>query len=752
MDRPPHGKAKGDNSKWVGGGIIALIVIAGMLLGVAAASPVALVVVLRDGAKAGSIVLAATGLGLGLLRVSRLGECPPRWRLLAAAGLGLGATALLVLGLGVLGILYRGVWIGLLIVFAAVGLLQLRSIKWRNGDGSEGGDDKAWMKWLWLGAMAFGALALLAGTMPPGTLWPEEGNGYDVLEYHLGVPREYLEAGRVSYLPHNIYSNFPFNVEMLYLLAMVLHGEAVGAALTANLLNVMLGMLAVAAVWLAGREYGRGSGVIAGLMAASCPFIVYLSGVAYVENGMLMFAALGVAAMLRAGRLPSRKDARSLVEETAPASSRCHTDGRISQHHTSRWAGGCRWAALAGVFAGLACGCKYTAIPAVLVPLGLASLGCGLARRPRNPALPVVFLLAATVTFAPWLIKNVVMTGNPVFPLARGVFGERAGVWNDDGAARWHEGHLPAPEDRPWPRRLGRLWSEVLGSKLFGPVLVLALVAGGIGGLRQCGRRLIIHGGSAPALSRCHTPSDHPRAGGSAELVEEAGWGTVFDSCWLMLIIGIAAWTGWTHLQGRFSIALIVPAAVIVGRFWQSLRQSTTRAIGLAIIIGALAVNGYTAHMLLAGGPVSFLQVGVFGRTDVVTDDQHLSKLNGLLAKGEKILMVGDARRFYLGRGADYCVVFNRNPFAEAAASLSPEGLMEWLRLHQYRWVYVDWIEMHRLRTTRYGFWASVDKELFGRLTAVGLRPVEDFEIPGRRTKYATLFEVVRSDQTEGPR
>ena len=41
---------------------------------------------------------------------------------------------------------------------------------------------------------------------------------FDVLEYHLQGPKEYFQAGRIAFLPHNVYTNMPFGVEMLHLL------------------------------------------------------------------------------------------------------------------------------------------------------------------------------------------------------------------------------------------------------------------------------------------------------------------------------------------------------------------------------------------------------------------------------------------------------------------------------------------------------------------------------------------------------
>ena len=48
---------------------------------------------------------------------------------------------------------------------------------------------------------------------------------FDVLEYHLQGPKEYFQAGKIAFLPHNVYTNMPFNVEMLHLLAMEVMGD-----------------------------------------------------------------------------------------------------------------------------------------------------------------------------------------------------------------------------------------------------------------------------------------------------------------------------------------------------------------------------------------------------------------------------------------------------------------------------------------------------------------------------------------------
>ena len=63
-------------------------------------------------------------------------------------------------------------------------------------------------------------------------------------------------------------------------------------------------------------------------------------------------------------------------------------------------------------------------------------------------------------------------------------------------------------------------------------------------------------------------------------------------------------------------------------------------------------------------------------------------------------------------------------------------------------YVYVDWLEMDRLRSTRYGFWPSVDVGLFQRLYTAGLRPIEQFSLDENHPPYATLYAVPPALQT----
>jgi hypothetical protein len=70
-----------------------------------------------------------------------------------------------------------------------------------------------------------------------------------------------------------------------------------------------------------------------------------------------------------------------------------------------------RWLILAGLAFGLAAGSKYTALPAAVAGLAFIALLC----RPRPRAVAAV-LVAFAAPAAFWYVRNLVITGNPVFP------------------------------------------------------------------------------------------------------------------------------------------------------------------------------------------------------------------------------------------------------------------------------------------------------------------------------------------------
>ena len=301
----PNSAKSADLSSGPGLGPLAALVLL-TLAPVGVISHFALLTMLLDGGAALAVLVPAALTGLWLVPWRATSELPLRWHILLGAALGIGLLGLLVLGLGVSGALEREVWILLTALMSVAGVVRLWMLL-RAPRASARADEVAAkhhdtqsnsspeppvrpaLNYAWLITAPFLVIALLAATHAPGFLWQEEGFAYDVLEYHLQTPKEYYQAGHISYLPHNVYANFPAQVEMLYLLGMVLSGEDVEAGVTAQLIHTILALLTVYAAWVAGREWSQVAGLVCALTLATAGWLPYLCGLAYVENGLLLF-------------------------------------------------------------------------------------------------------------------------------------------------------------------------------------------------------------------------------------------------------------------------------------------------------------------------------------------------------------------------------------------------------------------------------------------------------------------------------
>ena len=139
-------------------------------------------------------------------------------------------------------------------------------------------------------ALPFLLLILLGAMLPP---WD-----FDVREYHLQVPKEWYQAGRIGFLPHNVYGNMPLGAEMHALLGMVLMpgerswwwGALAGKTVIAGFAPLTaLGLLA------AGRRFVTpGAGVIAALVYLSVPWVVHVSQAGLIEGAVACYLFLAV--------------------------------------------------------------------------------------------------------------------------------------------------------------------------------------------------------------------------------------------------------------------------------------------------------------------------------------------------------------------------------------------------------------------------------------------------------------------------
>jgi hypothetical protein len=521
-------------------------------------------------------IAAAVGTGawlLGFFRVTGPGEDEsPLLRFATSAGLGLGLFSLIVLALGLSGWLDRATSIALLALGLSAGAMHIYrshrskpfNLKWFEHDAGWG--------WLGLLCVPFAGIMTAGAMMPPYFLWsPGEPHGYDVVEYHLQVPREWFELGRIVPLHHNVFSFFPFNVELHYLLAMHLRGGPWAGMYLAQFMHGAMIALAVAAACgfatNANRTATRTISPILVLIAMSTtPWLAQLGAIAYDEGGFLLFGTLAIGWAMLALRHPQRRIRRF---------------------------------ARAGVMAGLACGCKLTALPEVLLAIGAASLVLLFTQSnpdKESPARrllgPAAFGLAGLLVFSPWLIRTCAWSGNPVFPELPSLLGR--GHFSEVQIERWHRAHSAQPAQQPLMARLRAFGTETFASWQFGYLLLPLACLSIILGWKHADVRFL----------------------------------------GALLFMLAVFWTGFTHLQSRFFILAVPIGALLIARL--------PRYVGLAIC--AQAIIGFA---LLHPEFINRMKPVALGVEDY---SWALPAAAENVPTNEPLTLVGDARAFFYQR------------------------------------------------------------------------------------------------------
>ena len=138
--------------------------------------------------------------------------------------------------------------------------------------------------------LPFLLLILLGAMLPP---WD-----FDVREYHLQVPKEWYQAGRIGFLPHNVYGNMPLGAEMHALLGMVwMPGERNWwwGALAGKTVIAGFAPLTALGLLAAGRRFVTpGAGVVAALVYLSVPWVVHISQAGLIEGAVACYLFLAV--------------------------------------------------------------------------------------------------------------------------------------------------------------------------------------------------------------------------------------------------------------------------------------------------------------------------------------------------------------------------------------------------------------------------------------------------------------------------
>ena len=342
------------------------------------------------------LLVSALSVGIGALYLRRIETDGPLERLAFAAPLGLGTLSLVILALGLFHQANApALWGGVLLVGGSLSIFGYRS--WpresRQSAPSKSGP---------LGLLIAAAFGLLGIATLCGALAPPGGAEWDALAYHLAVPKDYLREGRIYYVPYDHHSNFPFLIQMHYLLML-----SAGSVAGAKLVHWLCGALLVLSVAAFSRRYFRGSEAVGAALVAGSPLVVWESTTAYIDLGSALFTWLAFYALVNSSA--ARRDGASV-----------------------------RWLVVSAVLMGFALGTKATVLGFWgMCLLGILGWNLITERRWAKETLPHAILWASISLGigAAWYVKTFLYTGNPVYPFAYSVFGGR--YWSVQDAAQY---------------------------------------------------------------------------------------------------------------------------------------------------------------------------------------------------------------------------------------------------------------------------------------------------------------------------
>jgi hypothetical protein len=508
------------------------------------------------------------------------------------------------------------------------------------------------------------------------------------------VPKEFFQCGRIVFLPHNVYGNMPLGPQMLSLLAMVLCGDWWTGALAGKTVTALFVPLTGLALFAAGRRlFCRSAGVAAALVYVSTPWLLRVSNLGLVEGVYAFYLFLSVYALILWRHPGGRGDRGSRTGAVAPVAV------QVEQTPAARgFPGKSPMLLLAGFMAGGAASCKYPAVVFVVVPLAAYIF---LARRRPDWRSVGIYLLATLLGCGPWFVKNLVLTGNPVYPLAYAVFGGE--TWTAEKDQKWRAAHDPedfSPGDaaRRW---VGVLFRSEWLSPLIMPLAALSLLAG-----RQ--RRLVM---------------------------------------WLWIYFGyvIASWWLLTHRIDRFWIPSLPVVALLAGLGATWTAAALWRRVLVPTLLLALAVS----FLFAIGGPGGYNRYFVSYerlRTSAERVDPWHRFLNEHVPPGHTVLVVGDAQVFDLATPVIYSTVFDDCAFERILKGRSAAELHAWLVDNRISHVYVHWGEIARYRAPgNYGFTDFVQPSVFHMLVQRGVLALREPPIEGHPGQVYVVLELPAS-------
>jgi len=212
----------------------------------------------------------------------------------------------------------------------------------------------------------------------------------DALIHHLAIPKLYLRHGGMFEIPAFSYSYYPMNLDLLYLVSLYFKND-----ILPKFIHFAFALATVSMIYqYLKRQINTQYALLGSLFFLSIPIIVCQSSTVYVDLGLVCFLFAAITYLFQ------------WIKD----------DFKF------------KYFIVSAVFCGLALGTKYNGLIGLLllglfVPFVYARYHSGdSSHTGKALGYSAGYIFIALIVFSPWMIRNVIWTGNPVYPLYQSVF------------------------------------------------------------------------------------------------------------------------------------------------------------------------------------------------------------------------------------------------------------------------------------------------------------------------------------------
>ncbi|MCE5301059.1 MAG: hypothetical protein LLG37_09365 [Spirochaetia bacterium] len=455
---------------------------------------------------------------------------------------------------------------------------------------------------------------------------------YDSLVYHLGCASQYIERGGIVNMPYNIFSYFPQLATMNYLFFLLLSSE-----LSVKLFIFISAVMTLCAVYALTAKL-KGSGRTALLLTLTSPLFFLAATRAGTELYLVFFTILLFMVLL-------------------------------GEEHI-----GTDRAIIAAVLAGGLISVKYNAVIIYGFFLLLA-VRMYLKKRMKLKGLPAFAVIPAAVV-TPYLIRNYIYTGDPVYPFLTAWFNVPAGLARDASSYVAHvAGFGPG---KGLPDLLSSLWTTVFNRELYGgdimsPVMAAALILAVFSGIKRI---------------------------------------------WPLTVFIIVYYISWFYSGQvlRFLLPAEATAMILAGVIYSGVKSNAKVWAAAAFITVQALTCVYFAERYLE--PFS-LFTGSRGAYIASKADYYPAAefLNNHRKEGKTALILGDARMFYYKLPVTAYTVFNHRAVLDDFDFAAQEQFIAGLKKRRVGYVVINNSEMEKLKDGGYkDVYAAVKSPKFNNI------------------------------------